>query len=291
MNKKPNFFIVGTPKAGTTSLYHYLEEHPEVFMSPIKETNYFSYDEIKNQGLYYNEEHISSIVEYENQFKEVKNEKAIGEASVSYLFYDTVPRKIKEFNPDARIIMILRNPIDRAFSHYLMDSRLGFTNRSLEAIIDNNDKSAKNQLYYQQYISIGLYYDQVKRYLDIFGEKNVKVFMYEDIVTDIRGVIREIYNFLQVDTRYNANTEKKHNVFLAPKNPLIQKLYASKAIRGITKKIFSSGLQSKIKNTFFSKEKKPILDIGLKTKMLDLFRGDIQKTAALINRDLSNWLR
>src|SRR4051794_4060836 len=112
----PNFFIVGTPKAGTTSLYHYLEEHHDIYMAPIKETNFFSYHEIKSQGLFYNEEHISSLNQYQEQFKSVKNEKAVGEASVSYLYYPSVPLKIKEFNPKAKIIIVLRNPIDRGFS-------------------------------------------------------------------------------------------------------------------------------------------------------------------------------
>ncbi len=291
MEKKiPNFFIVGTPKAGTTSLYFYLEEHPEIFMSPIKETNYFSYNEIKEQKLYYNEEYIKTPDDYMNQFAGVKDEKAVGEASVSYLYYPSVPGKVKAFNPESRIIMVLRNPVDRGFSHYLMDKRLGFVKTSLKDIVERKDHSRQKNLYYQQYISLGCYYEQVKRYLDTFGKERVKILLYEDIVTNIGEVVKDIYSFLEVAPDYKAGTDKKHNTFLAPKNPLIEKLYASKFFRVIVKKIFGNSLQAKIKNIFFQKEKKPELDPRLKASMLEIFRDDIQKTSELIGRDLSKWL-
>jgi len=288
---KPDFFIVGTPKAGTTSLYYYLEEHPDIYMSPIKETNYFSYSEIKEQGLYYNEEHIVSVEDYEAQFAGATHEKAKGEASVSYLFYPSVPSKIKAYNPQARIIMVLRNPVDRGFSHYLMDNRLGFVKASLEDIVNKKVKDRlTGDLFYQQYISLGCYYEQVKRYLDIFGADQVKVLFYEEITNDINAVIKEIYQFLGVDENYTAATDQKYNVFLAPQNTLIKRLYTLKFFRTMVKKIFGPNFQEKIKNTFFAKEKKPELDPLLKAKMQELFKEDILKTSRLINKNLSHWL-
>lgn len=288
---KADFFIVGTPKAGTTSLYYYLEEHPEIYMSPIKETNYFSYSEIKKQGLYYNEEHVVTPEDYEAQFAGATHEKALGEASVSYLFYPSVPTKIKAYNPQARIIMVLRNPVDRGFSHYLMDSRLGFVKSSLEDILNKKVKDrVAGDLFYQQYVSLGCYYEQIKRYFDTFGSDQVKVLFYEDITKDINAVVKEIYQFLGVDTNYNAATDQKYNVFLAPQNPFIKKLYTLKSFRAIVKKIFGPSLQEKIKNTFFAKEKKPKLDPSLKATMQELFKEDILKTSNLLNTDLSHWL-
>jgi len=288
---KPNFFIVGTPKAGTTSLYHYLEEHPEVYMSPIKETNYFSQIDIKAQHLYYNETHVNTAEEYEAQFKGVTDEKAIGEASVSYLFYPGVPGRIKEFNPDAKIIMVLRNPIDRGFSHYLMDKRLGFVKLSLEDVFNGKGSSPLTDLFYQQYIGLGFYFEQVKRYLDIFGERQVKVFLYEDITSDIDKVVKDIYSFLEVNDTYKPALDQKHNVFLAPKSPIVEQLYALRSFRKVIKKLFPENLQNKIKNKFFAKEKKPVLNATLKAKLQKLFDEDIRKTSQLLNKDLSHWLR
>src|SRR6266542_5994725 len=286
---KPNFFIVGTPKAGTTSLYHYLDEHPEIFMSPIKETNYFSYEEIKSQGLFYKEEHISSFNQYEDQFKDAQGEKAIGEASVSYLYYPSVPFKIKDFNPGAKIIIVLRNPVDRGFSHYLMDKRLEFVNLSYEDIVWQRTKHPHSKLYYQQYVLLGQYYEQVKRYLTAFGEKQVKILFYEDIIKDIQSVIKELYTFLNVDCTFSPNTDQQHNVYSSPKNFFIQKLYAQKKIRTIAKRFFGENIQHQLKDNFFRKEK-PVLNEKLRLALIEIYKTNIYKTSALLKKDLTYWL-
>ena len=103
----PNFLLVGAPKAGTTSLYHYLYGHPQVFMSTPKEVNFFSGGEIDSQDLYYDYFKVSNLSDYEKLFDAVTNEKAIGEGSVSYLYYEDTPRKIKECLPEVKIIIIL----------------------------------------------------------------------------------------------------------------------------------------------------------------------------------------
>jgi hypothetical protein len=285
----PNFFIVGTPKAGTTSLYHYLEEHPDIYMSPIKETNYFSYDEIKSQGLFYNEEHISSLHQYQEQFEEVKDEKAVGEASVSYLYYPLVPSKIKKFNPEAKIIIVLRNPVDRGFSHYLMDKRLGFVSISYEDIVWKNSQHPQSKLYYQQYVSLGQYYEQVKRYLEVFDAKQVKILFYEDIVRDIQKVVRELYAFLNVDVTFSPDTQQQHNVYSSPKNFFIEKLYAQKEIRTIVKKIFGENIQQQVTHLFFRKEK-PVLNEKLKLDLIEVYKTNVYKTSDLLQKDLTFWL-
>ena len=147
---KVNTFIVGAAKCATTSLYRYLANHPDVFMSTPKELNYFSATELKNQELYYNEKVISNLGDYEEIFHnaDADGKKILGEASVSYLFYPSVPKKIFEYNKNAKIIIILRNPIERAFSHYLMDERLGYVNIGFEEIFKSKDQ---NPLYFQQY--------------------------------------------------------------------------------------------------------------------------------------------
>jgi len=286
----PNFFIVGAPKAGTTSLYHYLEEHPDVYMSPIKETNYFSYNEIKEQGLFYNEEYINTKEQYLAQFTGVKNEKAIGEASVSYLFYNGVAEKIKAFNPDAKIIIVLRNPVERGFSHYLMDRRLGFVNMSYQDILDKKKYDKTGKLYYQQYIELGLYYNQLQQYFSVFDKARVKVFLYEDLQKNIQALVKELYNFLEVDADFLPDLEKKHNAFIAPKNPVIEKLYKYKLIRSGAKLFLGSSMQQFMKNNLFSKEKKPVLDHHLQQQLLDIYKDDIERTAVLINRNINNWL-
>ncbi|MDH3324682.1 MAG: sulfotransferase, partial [Candidatus Peregrinibacteria bacterium] len=184
----PNFFIAGAPKSGTTTLYRYLDEHRDVFMSPIKEPNFFSYDQIVEQNLYYPDKGVGSRDAYENLFKKVTKEKAIGEASVSYFFYDQVPSKIRSSIPDAKIILILRNPTARSFSHYLMDFRLGYVDTLFEDIVYKQIDCPLLDLYYQQFVELGFYYEHVKKYFDVFGEANVKVILNEDLKDHMRQV-------------------------------------------------------------------------------------------------------
>ena len=133
---KVDFFIVGAPKAGTTSLYYYLNEHPEIEMSTQKETDFFSDSAIQKQGLYYGKNRIDTLEKYHNLFPTTQ-EKKYGEASVSYLFYEDVPEKIKAYNSKGKIIIMLRNLVDRAFSHYLMDYRLVLISSTLEEVIES----------------------------------------------------------------------------------------------------------------------------------------------------------
>lgn len=286
----PNFFIVGAPKAGTTSLYFYLDEHPQIYMSPIKETNFFSYHEIKQQALFYNEEFVDTPEKYAAQFSGVKNEIAVGEASVSYLFYPSVPQKIKTYQPAAKILIVLRNPVDRAFSHYLMDKRLGFVNLSFEDILFKKRQHPQLHLYYQQYIELGFYYEQVKRYIDTFGHEQVKIFLYEDLLNNIHETISSIYSFLNVAPNFKPSTEEQHNTFSYPKNKLIEKLYAAKGVRKTLKK-FAGNKAAMIKDIFMAKDKKPKMLNETKVALQLLYQENISKTANLIHRDLNNWMQ
>lgn len=290
MKKKPNFFIVGAPKAGSTSLYYYLEQHPEIYMSPIKETNFFSREEINASNLFYKRKNEWTIEEYENQFKGVTLEKAIGEASVSYLFYPGVPQKIKAYNPNSKIIILLRNPFDRGFSHYLMDKRVGFTNLEFEDIVYKREVDAKMDFFYQQYIELGLYYNQVKRYFETFGSDNVKVLYFEDMVKDAKKMVKKVFQFLEVNEEFIPETEKKHNEFRAAKNPLLAKLYAQKKLRKRAKELVGTKVEDLIKQIFFSGDNKPVLPSHLKDELTQIYRPDILKTGELLGKDLNHWL-
>ncbi len=287
---QPNLFIVGAPKAGTTSLYAYLEDHPDVYMSPIKETNYFTYQAIKEQGLYYKEEHISTLAQYQNQFQEHTTEQVIGEASVSYLFYPGTAKKLHDFNPNAKIVMVLRQSIDRGFSHYLMDSRLGFVDRlSFEDIIFQKSNHPQQDLYYQQFIELGLYYEQVKQYYDYFDPNQIKVFLFEDLKADVAAIMQELYDFLEIDASFQTALETTHNPFLAPRNAVVGDLYKQKWIRNTVTTLLPAGVTTYVKSKFFDKSKKPILLPQSRSYLNQLYQEDWQRLAKLINRNLDHW--
>ena len=179
---KVGVFIVGAPKAGTTSLYHYMDNHPEVKMSSKKEPDYFSDRELFNQGLYYGGNRIDTLEKYKKLFLNMKEEKIMCEASVSYLYYPNVANRIKDYNPDAKIVIMLRNPVDRAYSHYTMIVKHGQEKLSFKDAIKNEkekffpiyqkmlqDSNYYNDLYFRHgYLHRGIYVDKIKYWFKIF---------------------------------------------------------------------------------------------------------------------------
>lgn len=284
----PNFMIVGAPKAGTTSLCYYLAQHPEVFMSNPKEVNFFSYEELRRQNLYYNDFKIENLNEYKKLFSQAKGKKAIGEASVSYLFYPKTPQKIKEVISDAKIIILLREPISRAYSHYLMDYRLGYVNFSFDDVVFKRKEDKNIDLFYQQYISLGLYYKQVKRYVDTFGKDRVKIYFQDDFKNDPMHILLDVYNFLGVDSRFFYKIEKEHNVFFMPKNKIVDLLYRS-SLRSLIASLLPRSIKEKIIEIAFEKKQKPKISKQTKKYLYDIYRDDIANLEKLIGVDLNSW--
>lgn len=277
---KANTFIVGAPKAGTTSLHYYLSQHEEVCMSSIKEPNFFSFQEVSS--LYYKAPSISNSIKYQHLFEEDK--KIMGEASVSYLFYEGVPQRIYDFNPNAKIIIVLRDPVERAISHFLMDRRLGYCSYSLETILNNKEK---HPLYFQQFLELGLYYNQVKRYLDTFGKEQVHILFYADFKTNLDQQMTSLFQFLNLQATDIDYAVK--NPFLSSNHRLISYLYKYRWIRKTIKSIVpKQGIKS-IKNRFFSSKEKPPFSTSLLNKMKDFYRHDISQLETLLNIDLSLW--
>lgn len=287
---KVDFFIVGTPKAGTTSLYHYLNNHPEISMSIRKETNFFSYAAIEKQKMYGMQDRINTIEKYHSLFTDNKS-KILGEASVSYLFYRDVPEKIRSYNQDAKIIIMLRNPIDRAFSHYLMDLRLGFVNNDFDEIIEKGKIDKSLNLFYQQYVEVGLYYKQVKRYLDTFGNKNTLIIFHQDFKRDLESVLFRVYQFLNINKNFKNKIRAKHNAYIMPKSTILKKIYSIAVFRKIINKFIPKGVVKKIGVLFFEKVKKPKLSDSTKNMLLKIYNEDILLLENLLSEDLSRWKR
>ena len=285
----PNFIIVGAPKSGTTSLYHYLSEHPQVFMSEPKEVNYFSREEIEAQGLYYSDFKVKDFDSYKMLFSKGTDKKAVGEGSVSYLFYPETAKKIKAVLPNIKIIILLRNPLERGYSHYLMDFRLGLVDLTYDEIVFKTVKHKNLDLYYQQYVELGLYYQQVARYVDFFGSKQVKIYLQEDLRNNPESIIEDLYDYLEVDKSFTPNIDQEYNSFSMPKNGLIQKIYGSYIVRATLSKLVPNSMKELLLNTFFERTKKPKLSIKTEELLLALYKIDIENLEKLINLDLSNW--
>ena len=286
---KVDFFIVGAPKSGTTSLYNYLSQHHSISMSSIKEPNFFSAVDIDNQKLYYKTKLCSDLKNYHSLFNFESKSCLFGEASVSYLFYPDVASRIFKYNKNAKIIIILRDPVKRAVSHFNMDKRLGFVSSSLENILE--DISLKNHLlFYQQYIHLGCYYSQVKRYIDIFGKDKVCVMLHDDLKTDNTKFTNKVLDFLNLDIDDQINFNTPFNTYKSSDLKIINLLYSKSFIRKTISSFFPKYLLDKINKSLFS-EKEISISSELDLKLYELFYEDILLLEEMLEIDLSAWKR
>ncbi len=281
---KVRIFIVGAPKAGTTSLHYYLNEHPEILMSSVKEPDFFLEKEIDDLGLYYGTTRIETSDKYHNLFSDKKDEEIFGESSVSYLYYPEVPKRIKEYNTEAKIIIMLRNPVDRAFSHYLMDFKLGLLSDKFEDVFNK-----KEGLKFQQYFLLGNYYEQVKRYLDEFTKENVHIIWYSDFKKDAEQEVKKAFEFIDVDSAYKVNFKTVHNSFFMPKGKIIRKIYSIVWLRKLLLFLFPFTLVTFIKSTLFTKGKKPKITNESRKIFTEYYLDDICKLEELLSINLSEW--
>jgi hypothetical protein len=278
----PNFLIIGAYKAGSTSLYQFCKEHPDVYMSTIKETNFLSFDPENPKHLSMTDQfRITTLEQYESLFSNAHGEKAIGEASPSYLHSDLAIDKIKELLPDAKLIVSLRNPVDRAYSAYLMALRLGRTSEDVYSAF-RLDASR---------VRLSFYSDQLSRYLESFGRKQLKIFLFDDLKSDADGVARDLFEFLGVDSDFSPNTAYRHNPGGLPKNRLINQAYNSLRKAHVLR-VFLPNRIRKLAVVLRDKnlDRAPPLPRDLRIKWTEIFRSDVLVLQSLIDRDLSSWL-
>ena len=287
---KVDFFIVGAPKAGTTSLYHYLSEHPQVEMSSQKEPDYFSDKAIHQQGMYYGKNRVNTLDKYESLFVQ-KEGVVYGEGSVSYLFYDNVAEDIKKYNPNAKIIIMLRNPIERAFSHYLMDYRLGLVSDSFENIITKKSKHKNAHLFYQQYIEVSKYATQIQRYLDFFEKDSILFIDYDDFKKNVSETVDLTYNFLNISAEFSADINTKYNTFTMPKNKVIRFIYSFVFLRKILTFLFPIYFVRNIRGFLFKVDEKPELLKETRSLLRKIFNDDIRKMEEVLGNDYSKWIQ
>jgi len=278
----PNFFIVGASKSGTTSLYAYLNENPEVYMSPIKEPRYF-HNFIHETYL----KRIKETSKYLRLFKKVRNEKAIGEASPTYLFDPDSPKLIKKAVPHARIIIILRDPVKRSFSHYLMHKNNGRETESFYQVIQRGIKREKNSKEYNPCLDRGLYFNQVSRYFEIFGRDKVKVLIFEEFIKDPKKTIKEILDFLDVKSEILSKILKTYNVYREPTGKAAKLILKSSTIDKIAVSLIPQSIRRRLKETITEKPKeKPIMTEMDRLSLESFYYQDVKNLQNLLQRRL-----
>ena len=308
----PNFFIVGAQKAGTTSLYYYLKQHPQVYMSPRKEPFFFNH-KINSNGELIREKfggpgrswnpvkftgkpiRFSNLEEYRALFEGVTDEKAIGEASVLYLYTPGTAERIKKYVPEAKVIALLRNPAERAYSAFLNAVRGGREplNDFAQALRKEEDRIRDNWHYVFRYRDRGLYYSQLKRYYNVFDREKIGVWLYEDLRDDPVGVVQSVFRFLGVDDAFVPDTSSKHNPGSVPKNEAARQAirFMNTALPIVRKIIPPASKVRKVVQERVLIDDSPPLDPEIRAELMEFYRDDILRLEDLIGRDLSLWLR
>ena len=278
MEKWPNFFIVGAPRAGTTSLYEFLKNTPGIYMPKKKEPGHFCNVNKKSNPF-------SKKEKYLDLFSKVKNETAIGEASTAYLWDPESPKLIHQVVPKAKIIIMLRDPINRAFSHYLM--RIGSGEMRPFSKVIQAALIAPVEDYYTHIITNGSFYsEQVKRYQNIFGKDNVKIIMFEEFVANTKKIVKEVLEFLEINEEPPEIDNLIHNEFTIPRGKMVKSLLqtdTAKKISHLLPKYYSEPI---VKMGLSKKSVKPKIlpeDVLL---LKNVFKEDVKKLESVLGRKL-----
>lgn len=292
----PEFYVVGAAKSGTTSLWYYLLQHPQLFL--------VAYERYKELGFFASDHGIDSEEDYKLFFEEATEKQLIGEVCNSYLTDKESPALIKQQVPNARIIIVLRNPIDRAFSLFNWMKTEGYENIStFEEALNNEEKRSKDDSFRQnnphgnawhyKYFESGLYYGQVKRYLDVFGKDNCLILLFDDLKQDPVGISQKCYEFLGVDAGFSPTT----GVLNEAREPGSQKLQY--LIRHVIPKYrdklrlpkgMLGAVPGKILKMNQKKSTQRKLDNQTRKILARRYAEDVKATAELIHRNLDHWI-
>jgi hypothetical protein len=211
-SRRPDLFVVGAPKCGTTTLYHQLRAHPEIFMSRPKEPSYFAAERYTNWRMSYPEDEAR----YLELFAAARDEKRVGEASTSYLESAQAAARIQAFQPDARIVIMLRDPvtmIDSLHGMRVAQGRETYTDLAA-ALEDERQRTGfgevgdQSAVHYRDRARFGA---MLPHWFDTFGRERVHVMLLEDVVRDARGSFRGLLEFLEVDPAFEPDFDRRYN--------------------------------------------------------------------------------
>jgi Sulfotransferase family len=314
--KLPNFFIVGAPKAATTFLAAYLDRHPQIYMSPLKEPNYFA-SEMRPENLTeedrarvargmreiqaylstdMREKRFSGFIttweDYLKLFRNVSDQIAIGEASPCYLWSQTAARNIASRVPHARIIISLRNPVDRAFSHYLHQLTDGTTRRTfrqeIEAALraDHRPSGLEAAL-----LEFGHYCGQIKRYQQEFPRSQIHFSFYEDLQRDPVALMQDLLTFLGVDSKIKVELPQPQNEPRIPKLNGVAYLLKRWRLWSFLRNLLPQPLGPRLRSLLMRSRGSLVMDPADRAFLIEYYGDEIKNLSTLIDRDLRSWLQ
>lgn len=297
--REPNFFIIGAPKCGTTSVYFWLSEHPEIYMSPVKEPNFFSGDICRKQK-------VESIEGYKKLFEAANpDHKVVGEASTTYMMSETAVPKIEKRYDTPKYLVLIRNPVSMAHSLYRhlvatgaehignFEKAWNMSNMRREEKRVNSIPISPKMLDYKKACKLG---EQIERLKKVVRNKRLKVINIEDIKENTQKEYKKIINFLGLKSYGRTKFDKKNQAKKRTSGTLHRMVRKVGNLSNRVKKRLGipvyrgTGITKKIIKANTKKTKKPKLNKEMKREMKKYFEEDIKKLQKVTNINLSNWL-
>ena len=290
MRTKPNFFLVGVPKAGTTALYHQLRHHPDIYMPEVKEPHYFMEWVRPGRGPI-------TRAEYEALFIDAGSARAVGEATPDYFHWPDSPRRIAGYDPEARIVVSLRQPVQRSYSHYKMmrnDTRSSFRDfnkATQQAIIAL--KAGKVAPFGSGYRH-SFYAEALKRWYDLFQKERVLVLIYEEYLADPETTLENLYAFLGVDPSFkpgNIRTIYNKGMGVPRIQPVQSLLYQNMVFKRWVRRLVPESLRARGKKAIETLNHRPEIPLSNEQvqRLTAHFMDDIRATERMLGRDLKLW--
>lgn len=301
--KPPDFVIVGAVKCGTTSVHEYLDEHPSVFMSSPKETNFFSFLAVGRRNAYDWSNvawdataRIESAEQFCALFAGARPDQLCGESSPGYVLEPRVPAVLREWNPGVRVVMVFRDPAERAWSDFLHHLRDGTEplplERFTEAFADSNRRIADNWAMHCVYEIKGCYGTQLAHWLTIFPREQIGVFFYDDLRRDPRAFMRSLYAFIGVDPSFEPDTGQHYNVTGVPRSRWLHRLvYMPHPAKRLFRWLLPPAVRRRLRYRLMQRnlQAPPALPDDIRRQLARHYLPEVEKLEALTGRDLSAW--
>lgn len=320
----PNFFVIGAPRSGTTSVYEYLDAHPDVHMSTTKEPDFFAHpawDEVHPAGgastgtslrddAMRSDDLAAELPVYESLFSGASDESRVGEASAIYLGHPTAAWHLREYFPDAKFVVILRDPAERAYSHLVHAKRIyaeqgaelpeGGEGRTLDEEFRRAVQVAATEGMPEITVSepeiwvrAGFYHAHLTRWFELFDRDQFALFMFEELRTDAADVMKTVYGHLGIDSSFTLPTTEAFNASVVPKNQKLFQAFTTanpvmkraKAMAPPKARAFAVRTRNK-----YLGSGKPEVEDELSTTLRSIYRDDTLRLQELIGRDLTSWI-
>ena len=291
MTRRPDLFIVGAPKCGTTSLYNYLHGHPDVFLASVKEPQFFAGDPVVKRGMAYPED----MARYLALFADAGDAKRVGEASTSYLESPAAVERVREFAPDARIVAMLRNPVDMMHSLHGMRVSQGVEPKVdfAAALADERTRSGFGTVGDQssvRYRDRARYAEMLPRWFEAFGRHRVHVIITEDLAAHPDETFGDLLAFLEVSPSYRPESFRRYNTSLRPRSRLLSRVIGRIPYRAVPAGPLdrvTMPLVRLLRRSNRRREERAPVDPALRGQLQAEFAPDVARLEGLLGRDLT----